>query len=113
MSTMVDALNRLCKWRMILAGWQLGTRPKGDPECEAVRDQREVLLLLRVEVNALTQLLIDRGIFTPEEFRDHLEVEAGLLERQLEQQFPGAKATDYGIELDATVATGWLAKFRL
>ena len=32
------ALNVLAKWRTLLAGWQLGTRPKGDPECDAVSD---------------------------------------------------------------------------
>lgn len=50
-------LNKLCKWRTILAGWQLGTRPKEDPEAQAVRDQRELLLLLRCEVTALIDIL--------------------------------------------------------
>jgi hypothetical protein len=31
------ALNVLAKWRGLFAGWQLGTRPKGDPESDAVR----------------------------------------------------------------------------
>jgi hypothetical protein len=34
----VKALQKLAKWRLIFAGWQLGTRLKGDPECDAVRD---------------------------------------------------------------------------
>lgn len=63
----IDWLNRLCKWRSILAGWQLGTRADTDPECQAVRDHREVTLLLRAEVNALTQLLVCGGVFTEEE----------------------------------------------
>jgi hypothetical protein len=31
-------LNRLCKWRAILAGRHLGTRPDTDPQCQAMRD---------------------------------------------------------------------------
>jgi hypothetical protein len=30
MVTAFEALNRLTKWRAFFAGWQLGTRPKGD-----------------------------------------------------------------------------------
>lgn len=37
----MDWLNVVCKWRSLFAGWQLGTRPKGDPESDAVRDHRE------------------------------------------------------------------------
>ena len=54
------ALNRLCKWRAIFAGWQLGTRAKGDPESDAVRDHREVTILLRAEASAMTGLLLFR-----------------------------------------------------
>ena len=39
-----EACNRLTKWRSVFAGWQLGTRAKGDPECDAVRDHREVTI---------------------------------------------------------------------
>jgi hypothetical protein len=59
MSLAAQALNRLAKWRAVLAGWQLGTRPKGDSECDAVRDQRELLLILRAEVNAISALFCD------------------------------------------------------
>jgi hypothetical protein len=55
--TAIQALNRVAKWRGLFAGWQLGTRPKGDPECDAVRDHREITILLRVEASALTRLL--------------------------------------------------------
>jgi len=41
------ALNVLAKWRAHFSGWQLGTRPKGDPEGDAVRDHREATILLR------------------------------------------------------------------
>ena len=105
------AMNKLAKWRLVFASWQLGTRSLADPECQAVRDHREVTLLLRAEMNALTQLLEAKGIFTPEEFRIALSEEAGMLEKDLESRFPGFKATEYGMEIDAAAAAptarGW------
>src|SRR5258707_10424244 len=59
---MLAALNRLTKWRTHYAGWQLGTRAKGDPESDAVRDHRELTMLLRVELTALTGLLMRKGV---------------------------------------------------
>lgn len=56
MTDTADALNRLAKWRTVFAGWQLGTRARGDPESDAVRDHREATIMLRAEVNALTAL---------------------------------------------------------
>lgn len=105
------ALNRLCKWRTVFAGWQLGTRPKGDPECDAVRDQRELLLLLRAEFNALTALCLEKKVFTLEEWDRQLATEADLLSKGLEQRFPGFRATDVGLEMDSKIAAqttkGW------
>ena len=54
--TVMDKINRLTKWKMVFAGWQLGTRPVGDPECDAVRDHREVTILLRAEITTLLAL---------------------------------------------------------
>ena len=93
------ALNRLAKWRNILAGWQLGTRPTSDPECAAVRDTRELLLLLRCDVNALTGLLAKKGVFTEAEWHEALVAEADQLNRDYEQRFPGFTATDVGLEM--------------
>lgn len=39
----MNALNILTKWRVLFTGWQLGTRPKGDPEGDAVREHRELM----------------------------------------------------------------------
>lgn len=111
MSPGVRALNRLAKWRTVFAGWQLGTRATGDPECDAVRDQRELLLLLRAEVNALTTLCVQRGLFTVVEFDAQQGIEADHLCRALEARFPGFKATDVGLEMDSKLAAattkGW------
>ncbi len=99
----MEALNRVCKWRTLFAGWQLGTRPKGDPECDAVRDHREVTILLRVEVTALAGLLLRKGLITKEEFQAANGKEADLLNEAYAKRFPGVKATDYGLSLDPVV----------
>lgn len=95
------ALNRLAKWRTVFAGWQLGTRPKGDPESDAVRDHREATILHRAELSAFANLLIAKGVFTREEFAEALVAEAAELEAMYEKRFPGVKATDYGLNIDA------------
>lgn len=104
-------LNLLGKWRTIFASWQLGTRSDTDPECAAVKDHRELTMLLRVEVNALSQLMVEKKIFTRQEFEKALENEAIALMKGYEYRFPGAKATEYGMSIDIQKATPWLSKF--
>lgn len=94
------ALNHLTKWRSVFTGWQLGTRLNDDPECQAVRDHREVTILLRVESNALITLLLDKGIFTTDEWHQTVIKEVGVLEEYYEARFPGMKATDDGMQFD-------------
>lgn len=104
-------LNRLCKWRSVFAGWQLGTRLDTDPESQAVRDHREVTMLLRAEVNALTKCLIDAGVITPRSFTEQVILEAEHLDSAFARKFPGISATDDGIvyELPRAAETmkGW------
>lgn len=104
------ALNVLTKWRSIFTGWQLGTRPKGDQESDAVRDHREVTILLRAEGNALVSLLLSKGVFTEEEWLAALEREAGHLNQAYERKFPGVTAHEDGLTLDRRVLPwmkGW------
>ena len=104
------ALNVLAKWRTLLAGWQLGTRPKGDPACDAVSDHREVTLLLRAEVSALTGVLLAKGVVTDDEWAAALEQEAQALNRALETRFPGVTASETGLQMDRRVLPwmkGW------
>lgn len=105
------ALNRLTKWRTVFAGWQLGTRLKGDPESDALRDHRELTILLRCESSALVGLLLKKGVFTHDEWLEALRAEAEQLSQDYEQKFPGFKATDNGISIDPTIAAkttkGW------
>ncbi len=97
----LKTVQRLAKWRTVFTGWQLGTRAKGDPECDAVRDHREVTILLRAEVNALLTLCLDQGLFTADEWNLTLGREADQLSKDYEQRFPGMKATEIGIDYDA------------
>lgn len=107
---MMANLNRLAKWRVLLTGWQLGTRPKGDPEADAVRDHREATLLLRCEVTALVGLLAGKGVFTVEELQAAIGEEAVKLCEDYARKFPGVIASDDGLVFDGRAADtmkGW------
>lgn len=106
----VRAMNRIAKWRAVFAGWQLGTRPRGDPESDAVRDLREAQILIRVEVNALIQLLVEKDVFSAEEWARQLEVECAHLETAFQRTFPGARATDVGMSFGPE-AFHWMSRF--
>lgn len=94
------AIQKLAKWRSVFAGWQLGTRLDSDQECKAVKDHREVTILLRAEVNALTSVLIEKGVVTEAEWGAYLEREVTLLDKSYEQRFPGIESTEHGIAMD-------------
>jgi len=104
MPTASQALNRLAKWRSIFAGWQLGTRMKGDAESDAVRDHRELTILLRAEVNAITSLLIRKGVFTAVEYDATLADEAEALDKSYSDKFPGITSSDHGMVITAKAA---------
>lgn len=105
------ALNKLAKWRMVFASWQLGTRQKGEPECDAVRDHREATILLRAEVSALVGLLVEKGVFSREDWSEALECEARQLDEDYERRFPGFKTSQFGVDIDMREAQetmkGW------
>jgi hypothetical protein len=94
-----DALNKLAKWRTVFASWQLGTRSDTDGECRAVKDHREVTILLRAEVTALTGLLIKKGLITAEQLDAAVQDEAGMLDRDYENKFPGFSTSQSGIHM--------------
>lgn len=108
---LMRAMNLLAKWRTVFAGWQLGTRPKGEPECDAVRDHREATILLRAEVSGLTKLLLDKKVFTLDELQDAFTAEAEALSGLYEEKFPGFSPTEHGMAIDPMKARetmrGW------
>jgi hypothetical protein len=111
MGTVRSSLERLAKWRALFAGWQLGTRLTGDPESDAVRDHREVTILLRAELSALVVLLEKKGVFTAEEYSEALGAEAELLNQDYELRFPGVRATEIGLTFDQRAAE-WMKNWK-
>jgi hypothetical protein len=107
---MMAALERLGKWRNHFAGWQLGTRPRSDPESQAVRDHREVTILLRAEVSAMTGLLLRKGVITETEWQSAPEREANDLSADYAARWPGVTATADGLAYDLAKvrAAGWM-----
>ncbi len=111
------ALQRLTKWRRVLAAWQLGSNAlTGDnaqvpARVHAVRDHRELTLLMRAELSAFTALMVAKGVFTVDEFEAQLETEAMHLDVMHEQKFPGFVAGDDGITLNNPEALPTLRQF--
>lgn len=108
MTDLFRSLNRLTKWRAHFAGWQLGTRLKGDPESDAVRDHRELSMVMRAEITAIVGLLLKHGITTVDEFETQLAHEADALESSYQQRWPGARASDDGMVYDPVQAITWM-----
>lgn len=99
------ALERLTKWRRVLAAWQFGAdylmvdKEHCPAPVAAVRDHRELSLLMRAELSALVILLVEKGVFTVDEWEAQLEHEAMHLDVINEQKFPGFVAGDDGMTL--------------
>lgn len=98
------AVQKFTKWRGVFAGWQLGTRTTEDEECRAVRDHREVTMMLRAELNAFLGLLVAKGLITDEEWAKQMLNEVQHLDKQYEKKFPGFKTTAYGLSVDTRIA---------
>jgi hypothetical protein len=83
---------RLPEWRTAHR-LQLGTE-HGDPEGDAVRDHREVTLLLRAEINALTAL-----------HAQHTACSRGGVSAALAEEDEGALTAGLGAALPGVTAT--------
>jgi hypothetical protein len=105
------AINKVCKWRTVFVGWQLGTRAKEDPEAQAVKDSAEKHIMHRIELSALAALMIKKGLITVEEFNEQLIIEAEAYDQALQKKFPGFKSTDTGMDVNVALARdtmqGW------
>ncbi|OLD63934.1 MAG: hypothetical protein AUF65_00875 [Chloroflexi bacterium 13_1_20CM_50_12] len=69
-----------------------------DPTYQAICDHRASTVLLRAGFSALTKMLIERGIFTLEEFHQELTEEAEQLSKDYEGKFPGMQYDRRAIE---------------
>lgn len=93
------ALQKLTKWRKFFATWQLGTRSTEDGELKAIVNQRELFILLRVELNSFAKLMLAKGVFTEDEWMEALENEARLLDQAYEDQYAGFSTSAEGLHM--------------
>lgn len=93
------ALNKLAKWRKFFASWQLGSRLSTDGEYKAVADHRELTIILRVEMTALTDILLKKGLITQKEMQAALEREARTLDKDYEDRFAGFSTSQTGLHM--------------
>lgn len=91
------ALETLCKWRNVYG--LMATMGSQESFERYVRDTADKHLLLRAEVNAMTALLIQKGVFTATEFAVQLDVEAEHLSGVMVEAFPGFEATEIGLTM--------------
>jgi hypothetical protein len=110
-SIAMRVLNRFAKWRTVFASWQLGSRSDDDGECRALKDHRELSMMLRVEVSALSALLIDKGVFTARELTEQTIIEAEMLDEGYSRAFPGFKSHDSGMDIDLVEARATMSRF--
>ena len=106
---MTQRLQILTKWRSVYK--MMATMGSVAAFEREVSQTHEKILLLRAENNALMALLVQKGVFTGTEFAAQLDVEAEHLCEQYEKAFPGFKATETGLTMDAKLAAqtmgGW------
>jgi len=94
-----SAMKRLNAWGMLLTGRIAGTLRAEDPRSKGYRDLFQKLLVLRAEVNALTAVLVAKGVMTTEEFTAQITDEAEFLNLEYEKRFPGVRSTEAGLEV--------------
>lgn len=96
----MDYLNIVCKWRSFFAGWHLGTKPNTDGPTRAIRNQYDLLIVTRVECSALARLLIEKKVFTAEEWTATVQDEARILADAYAEDYPGIRAFEDGLHME-------------
>jgi hypothetical protein len=86
-------------WRVIFSQWQLGTRDDVNGENRALQDHREEAMKTRIELAGLIELLIEKHMIRREDLLEEQIEVASRLNKSLEEKFPGAVATDDGMEI--------------
>lgn len=92
-------LNRVLNWKIIFSRWQLGTRDEVDGANLALKDHRATALKTHIELAALTELLLEKHIISQEDLLDEQIEVASKIDAQLAAEFPGATATDDGVDI--------------
>lgn len=95
----MDALEKLGKWRRFFAGWQLGTTSEADGAFRAVSHHREATLITRVELSAVINILIAKGIITETAFEEALGEAAAELDASFERMYAGFSSSPDGMKM--------------
>lgn len=106
------ALNKLTKWRNFFAIWQTANKEPDEAEHKAIKDHREVTMLLRVEVTTLARMMVEKGVCTTDEFAEMMIIEAKHLERSFETAYPGYFAEEFGLSINNPEAAETMRKLR-
>jgi len=72
--------------------------PSGHPGLRECRDLIDLILLCRAEINALSKLLLDKGVCSADEMFPTMTAEYDWL-REQKEQFLGVGTTDAGLVL--------------
>ena len=92
-------LAKVMNWKVIFSQWQLGTRDSVNGENRALQDHRESTMKTRIELGGLIELLIEKHIIRREDLLEEQIEVASRLNQSLEVKFPGAVATEDGMEI--------------
>lgn len=84
----------------LAAGKQILGLPIGHPGLKEVRDVLDLILFLRAEINAMSKILLEAKLITPERFQEIMGEEYKWLADQKELFFK-VKSTPWGLEYNA------------
>jgi hypothetical protein len=108
-----EALQKVTKWRSFFVGWIWGFKAINDPGVQGMRDLMNAKIVQRVEGNALAALLIEKGVFTRDEWFAQIKLEADELEKLYQKSFPGYRAEAYGLAIDVQKAAETNKRIRM
>ncbi len=103
MTSLDRAFGRLRQFARYAVGRIVGTTEHTNGAYKQLLSLDEARHLHRVEITALARLMIDKGVFTSEEFAHQTLEEAIALEHQLKEVFPEVTPADDGgsLRIDA------------
>lgn len=103
------ALNKLAKWRIVFASWQLGTRTDEDAECRAIKHHLELSIILRAELNAVIFVLLEKQVVSEDDWAAAVLGAAERLDADYQALFPGFRTTQDGLSINGAIAKDTMA----
>lgn len=80
----------------VAKGQKVGLIPLNHPGLKETRDLIDLLLFTRAEISGLTRLMVDKGVFTAQEYQEQMIEEYDWFAQQKSKQF-GCTVTDTGL----------------